>query len=116
MKQVIRRTDNQVFHDEISEDGFYLLTENGKDFFLTKRSDGTFEWSDFGTRESAGYFDNFEQAVSYALKPGNELLSFGSRRGLLATLFKRTEENFKKDPAWIGGQFGDSSQNALLNQ
>lgn len=100
MKQVLRRTPNQVFHDELSPNHFYLLREKGKDFFLAESSEGTWEWRDFGSRENAGgaSFDSFEDAIEYATETNaqRELSVFESRRGFVAELAKRTEEKFSK--------------------
>lgn len=104
MKQVLRRTPNQVFHDELSPKSFYLMRENGKDYFLAESSEGTWEWRDFGSRENAGgaSFDSFEDAIKYATESYTssfavrELTAFESRRGFVAELAKRTEEKFSK--------------------
>lgn len=96
MKQVLKRTPNQVFHDELSPSMFYLLTEeNRKDYFLVETSEGSWEWQDFGTRENAGgcSFESFEDAIAYALDSGN-LTMHDSRRGVISELHRRTEDKF----------------------
>jgi hypothetical protein len=100
MKQVLRRTPNQVFHDELSPKSFYLMKESGKDYFLAESSEGTWEWRDFGSRENAGgtSFDSFEDAIEYATEPSSterEIQMFESRRGLLTALYKATEARFQ---------------------
>jgi hypothetical protein len=99
MKNVLRRTPNQVFHDELSPKNFYLLRENGKDYFLAESSEGTWEWRDFGSRENAGgaVFDSFEEAIEYATEPTKELQMFESRRGLIGEIYKRTEAKFSQN-------------------
>ncbi len=105
MKQVLRRTPNQVFHDELSPKSFYLMRENGKDYFLAESSEGTWEWRDFGSRENAGgsSFDSFEGAIEYAteLNTNRVLQVFESRRGLLTALYTRTEEKFSNSGAVV---------------
>lgn len=102
MKQVLRRTPNQVFHDELSPKSFYLMRENGKDYFLAESSEGTWEWRDFGSRENAGgaTFDSFEDAIEYATETNTQVVRdlqvFESRRGLVKELAKRTEEKFSQ--------------------
>lgn len=101
-QQVIRRTPNQIFHDELKPNGFYLLSENGKDYVLNETSDGQWEWQDFGSRENAGgtTFDSFETAIEYGIEEGRSLITFESRRGLISELYRRTESKFNNHTAF----------------
>ncbi len=95
MKKVLKRT-NQVFSDELNEDSLFLLNENGKDYFLNKTSNGSFEWTDLGSRQNAGNsFSSFDEAIDYATEDNKTLMVFESRRGLLTALHARTEQKLQ---------------------